>query len=358
MAQVLRQNRTLLRLLCKYGPMRNGVIDGLHHYDLEMISQLRQPGNYQPMNELLKRWLFDPTAGKLVAAVIALGILFAVSRLARRSVNQFVAQPIARYRVRKGVSLLSYALGIAILAVIFNDSLGGLTVALGVAGAGIAFALQEVFASAAGWIAISFGNFYSPGDRVQLGGIRGDVIDIGVLRTTLMELGQWVDGDLYNGRIVRVANSFIFKEPVFNYSADFPFLWDEIRLPVRYGSDWEYARDVLGQVVKEVCGDYAIHSREAWEIAVTKYRLEEARIEPMITLAANDNWIEFTVRYVVDYRKRRMVKDRLFTRILEEVDKSESRIRLASATFELVNIPRLDIQIQKSPGAIDAREVP
>ena len=63
-----------------------------------------------------------------------------------------------------------------------------------------------------------------------------------MLRTTLMELGQWVNGDLYNGRIVRIANSFVFKEPVFNYSADFPFLWDEITLPVRYGSDWKLAR--------------------------------------------------------------------------------------------------------------------
>ncbi|MCB0784290.1 MAG: mechanosensitive ion channel, partial [Flavobacteriales bacterium] len=75
------------------------------------------------------------------------------------------------------------------------------------------------------------------GDRVQLGGIKGDVIDIGVLRTTLMELGEWVDGDLYNGRMVLVANSFVFKEPVFNYSADFPFLWDELKVPVQYGAD-------------------------------------------------------------------------------------------------------------------------
>jgi small-conductance mechanosensitive channel len=110
--------------------------------------------------------------------------------------------------------------------VIYGGRLGGLTVTLGVAGAGIAFALQEVIASFAGWFAIALSGFFRTGDRVQLGGIRGDVIDIGVLRTTLMELGEWVSGDLYSGRVVRIANSFVFKEPVFNYSADFPFLWD------------------------------------------------------------------------------------------------------------------------------------
>lgn len=114
-----------------------------------------------------------------------------------------------------------------------------------VTGAGIAVALQAVIASLAGWVAIAFGRFYSTGDRIQLGGVKGDVIDIGILRTTLMEVGQWVDGDLYNGRIVRIANSFVFKEPVFNYSADFPFLWDEIKLPIRYGSGWAYTSTVL-----------------------------------------------------------------------------------------------------------------
>ena len=285
-------------------------------------------------------------------------VIYALSRLAQRSVGRYVADVDTRYRVRKFVTFLGYLISVGVVVTIFSDRLAGLTVALGVAGAGIAFALQEVIASVAGWVAASFGGFYSIGDRVQLGGIKGDVIDIGVLRTTLMELGQWVNGDLYTGRIVRVANSFIFKEPVYNYSADFPFLWDEITLPVRYGSNWEYTRKVLQQVVTEICGDYATESRTAWQEAITKYRLEEARIEPMITLVANDNWIEFTARYIVDYRKRRFVKDRLFTRFLEEVDKSSNQIRLASATFELVNLPRLDIKFTEGKGAVDPRYVP
>ena len=310
------------------------------------------------MEDQLKRWLFDPTVGKVVAAVIALAVLYILVRLAQRSASRYIKETVLRYRIRKALSFLGYFFGIVILGVVFSERLSGLTVAFGVAGAGIAFALQEVIASAAGWIAITFGQFYSPGDRVQLGGIKGDVIDIGILRTTLMECGQWVNGDNYNGRIVRVANSFIFKEPVFNYSADFPFLWDEIVLPVRYGSDWEYARKIFAGVVNEVCGDYAGESKEAWKKAVMKYQLEDARIEPMVTLVANDNWIEFTARYIVDYRKRRFTKDRLFTRILEEVDKSENRIRLASATFEVTNIPRLEFEISEGKGSVDPRYVP
>ncbi|MGB8473123.1 MAG: mechanosensitive ion channel domain-containing protein [Candidatus Acidiferrum sp.] len=310
------------------------------------------------MEELLKYWLFDPTVGKIVGALIGLAVVYLLSRIGQRSINRLVADPTARYRGRKFVSFLAYLVAIAVVATIFSSKLGGLTVAFGVAGAGVAFALQEVIASAAGWVVVSVGNYYSVGDRVQLGGIKGDVIDVGILRTTLMEVGQWVNADLYNGRIVRVANSFVFKEPVFNYSGDFPFLWDEITLPVRYGSDWEYTRTILAQVVDETCKDYAIQSAAAWKQAVDRYRLEDAKIEPMITLAATDNWIEFTIRYIVDYRKRRFVRDRIFTRMLQEVDKSKSRIRLASATFELSNLPRFDIQFSNGKGAVDPQYVP
>ena len=194
------------------------------------------------MEEQVRRWLLDPTVGKMIAALIGLVILYALSRFAQRSIGGYFGGVDTRYRVRKFITFTTYFLALLMLGTIFSDRLASFTVAFGIAGAGIAFALQEVIASVAGWAAISVGNFFAPGDRVQLGGIKGDVIDIGILRTTLMEVGQWVDGDLYNGRIVRVANSFAFKEPVFNYSGDFPFLWDEIKLPVRYGSDWEYAR--------------------------------------------------------------------------------------------------------------------
>lgn len=310
------------------------------------------------MEEQLKHWLFDPTVGRFFAALIGLAVVYTLSKIAQRSINRFVADATGRYRGRKFVAFLGYLIAIAVVASIYSSKLGGLTVALGVAGAGVAFALQEVIASAAGWVVVSVGNYYSIGDRVQLGGIKGDVIDIGILRTTLMEVGDWVNADLYNGRIVRIANSFVFKEPVFNYSGDFPFLWDEITLPVRYGSDWEYARGVLSQVVDEICKGYALESAEAWRLAVNRYRLEEAKIEPMITLAATDNWIQFTIRYIVDYRKRRFVRDRLFTRILEEVDRSQNRIRLASATFEVTNIPRLNVQFSAGKGSISPEYLP
>ena len=288
-----------------------------------------------------ERWLAHPLIGRVVAVLLGLLVILVTIRILRGSIGRYVTDNDTRYRARKGVSFLGYLLAAGLTITIFSDRLATAGVVLGVAGAGIAFALQEVIASVAGWVAVSFGGFYRTGDRVQLGGIRGDVIDIGILRTTLMELGQWVDADIYNGRIVRIANSFVFKEPVFNYSADFPFLWDELKVPIRYGSDWKFAREMLVAVANQVVGDYATQSTEAWRKVARKYLIEEARVAPMVTLKADENWIEFTLRYVVDYRKRRTTKDELFALILERVDASDGRIRIASASFEVTSLPEV-----------------
>jgi small-conductance mechanosensitive channel len=293
----------------------------------------------------LHNWLFDPTVSKIVIVIIGIIIINVLTRVVRRLLLSRVESTDTRYRLRKFVNAFGALTSALLITVVFSNKLGNLTVAFGVAGAGIAFALQEVIASIAGWVAVSFGNFYSVGDRVQLGGIIGDVIDVGVLRTTLMETGQWVKADQYNGRIVRVANSFVFKEPVFNYSGDFPFLWDEITVPVKYGSDYKLAREIMQKIAYDSVGALVPAAKKTWHEMVKKYRIEDAMIEPVVTLIANDNWLEFTIRYVTDYKRRRSTKDILFTRIMEEFDATDGKVSLASTTFHLVDAPEFKVRM-------------
>lgn len=299
----------------------------------------------QALEQTFLRWLYDPAVGRFVSAAVLILVIVALVRLTRRILDRSVIESGNLYRINKMITFTGYLVGFLGVGLIFSDRLGRMAVAFGVAGAGIAFALQEVIASVAGWVAISFGNFYNTGDRVQLGGIKGDVIDIGVLRTTIMEIGEWVHADLYNGRIVKIANSFVFKEPVFNYSGDFPFLWDEITVPVKYGSDYRLARSIFQQILTEVTGEFTKHAKESWREMIGTYRIEPAELDPRVFLVANDNWMEFTLRYAVDYKRRRITKDVLFTRVLEETDKTQGRVALASATFHLVEAPELTVKM-------------
>ncbi|MGQ1947508.1 mechanosensitive ion channel family protein [Geofilum sp. OHC36d9] len=298
------------------------------------------------MEEQIKKFLFDPTIGKIASILIGVAVIWIIIKAIQRNLFTKIKENDNRYKAKKLSNFIGYFLTIILLTIVYSDKLGGLTVALGVAGAGIAFALQEVIVSFAGWIAIMFGGFYKTGDRVQLGGIKGDVMDIGVLRTTIIETGQWVDGDLYNGRIVFIANSFVFKEPVFNYSGDFPFLWDEIKIPIQYGSNYDMAKEIFEQVGKDIAGDLSEKSKEKWLALQDKYRLEDAQTEPMVSLIATDNWIEYTLRYIVNYKKRRVTKTELFTQILKKIEATNGQIKFASATFQLVETPEFKVKIK------------
>lgn len=276
-----------------------------------------------------------PAVLRAIAVTSAIAVILVAARVVRHWLLGRVSETTGRYRVRKLVAVLSYTLVGVVVVAALSDGVSSFTVAIGAVGAGIAFALQEVIASMAGWLAVAFGGFYKTGDRVMLGGIKGDVIDIGVLRTTLFEIGDWVQGDQYNGRVVRVANSFVFKAPVFNYSGDFPFLWDEIRVPVRHGSDRVLARRILEEAVQEIVGDYVPEAKKTWDQLTRKFLIEHARVEPMVTMVMDENWMTYTARYVVEFKRRRTTKDAIFERVLDGYEATEGRVRVASTAQEI-----------------------
>lgn len=303
------------------------------------------------MDQLLQ--FFDSVGRDRWARVVVALILCAIAvRLVRVMVTRSIEEPAARYRAAKIISRVGWVAAVLLVISSFSGSLSGLFASLSIIGAGVAFALQEVIASAAGRVAMMSGRFYRVGDRVQLGGIKGDVIDVGILRTTIMEIGDWVKGDLYTGRVVRVANSFVFKEPVFNYSGDFGFLWDEIVIPVTYGVNHTLARSMLVRVVQDVVGEHVAPAAKQWHEMLSRYRVENARLDPMVSLVLTDNWMEFTVRYVVPFDRRRITKDQLFSRIMDEVDASGGALQLASATSAIVAFPKVDVRL------VDDRRVP
>lgn len=289
--------------------------------------------------DFFQRWIQNDAVQRLLIVAVAIVIVFVLLYYVRRLISRRVSDIDHKYRVRKAASVITYLLIVMILLVVYGDKLGNIGVAVGLAGAGIAFALSEVITSIAGWFSIMLTGIVRVGQRVRIGHIAGDIIDIRVLKTTIMEIGDWVDGDLYNGRITTLSNSFVFKEPIRNYSADYPFLWDEITVPIRTSSDYHLARNVFTDVVNEVCGKYARDSAATWESMKDKYRIENARVDPMITLTFDENWITFTIRYIVDYRERRSTKDRLYSRLLEEIAKYDNVVMIAATSVEVTNVP-------------------
>src|SRR4029077_45365 len=168
------------------------------------------------MNDLFRQAVSLSLFAKCLAAVVGILLIHATFRVLEQVLPRRFGRADARYKVRKFVVFSGYLTMLLFLAILFEDRLGRLSVTLGGVGAGVAVALQDTVASIAGAFSIGFSKLYAVGDRVQIGDTRGDVIDIGLLRTTLMETGNWVSKDLCNGRIVRIPNNIVMKAAVFN----------------------------------------------------------------------------------------------------------------------------------------------
>jgi small-conductance mechanosensitive channel len=186
-----------------------------------------------------------------------------------------------------------------------------------------------VVASVGGWFAIGASKLYSVGDRIRIGDTKGDVIDISILRTTVLETGNWVSGDLHNGRLARIPNSLALKGPVFNYTQGFRFVWDEIKVTLTPQSDHRLAKTMLLSIAQETVADFMEDAQHTWKDIKDNYRIVNPGLEPIVTLAVNGGSLEFTVSYIVDYAHRTLMKDRLFTSIADEIANSQGRLEWA-----------------------------
>ena len=294
------------------------------------------------MEQLLEHLAALSLTAKLVYCILGVFLIRSAFRLLERKLPQRFEYGDQRYRVRKIVTATAYIIIFIFITILFEDRLKQVGFAVGLFGAGVVVALQDVVASLGGFVAIGFSNLYRVGDRIQVNETKGDVVDISVMRTTILETGKWVSGDLYNGRIVRIPNSTVLKGLIFNYSQRFRFVWDEIRIPLTSGSDHSYAREVLLRVGKETVNDYLSEAQDAWKQIVDNYRVEHPFLEPTVTLQVSSGTLEFSLSYIVDYARRTIVKDQLFTKIVDEVVSSNGKLKWASSLTTVVLQPAID----------------
>jgi len=285
--------------------------------------------------------LFDHIAAlsltaRLIYSILGIVLIRSAFRLLERTLPPHFGYGDRRYHIRKMVTAAAYIIIFFFITILFADRLKHVGFAVGFLGAGVVVALQDVIASLGGFIAIGVSNLYRVGDRVQVNETRGDVVDISMMRTTVLETGNWVSGDLYSGRVVRIPNSVVLKGLVFNYSQGFRFVWDEVRIRLTSESDHQHTREMLLRVAKETVSDYLVEAQGAWKQIVENYRIENPVLEPTVTLQAGGGSLEFSLSYLVDYARRTTVKDRLFTKIVDEVASSEGRLQWASSSTIVV----------------------
>ncbi len=296
----------------------------------------------------LTDFLSRPLVLKVMRTLLWLIIIVFAIGLFRKVLKRRIDDVAIRYKAQKGIEIIGYALIFLVLVISFTlDDVKDYTIIIGLFTAGLTFTLQELILSIAGSFYIFFVRVYKPGDRIEINNIKGDVIDIDSIYTTLMEMGEWVSSDNYSGRIVKISNAFVFKGPIKNYSMDFPFVWDELNVLITYGSDVELAKKLVLETANHQLADYVKNSKAKWSAMVERYYIENAIIDPTVAVRLTDNWIELNLRYITDYKRRRMTKHELFETIEKAITQTNGKVKLASATLQLLQIPELDVNLKK-----------
>jgi small-conductance mechanosensitive channel len=288
-----------------------------------------------------------------LAFVLGIWAIGAVVRALLGWIGHSVDSPRFRFWSRQGVALLLAVALLLGLVSIWFDNPAHLSTVFGLVTAGVALALQRVITAVAGYFVILRGKTFNVGDRIVMGGVRGDVIALSFMQTKIMEMGEpppvqdaepavWVHSRQFTGRIVTVTNDKIFDEPVYNYTNHFPYLWDEIRLPVHYTDD----RAVAERILLDAANAHALTPERIDPDRLAelerRYNLKGLDITPRVYWRITDNWLELALRFLTPDHGTRGIKDAMSRDILAALD--SAGIGIASATYEITAVAPLKIE--------------
>lgn len=238
------------------------------------------------------------------------------------------------YQMRKTISLIFWAVATLIVLRTIVEDPQTIIVAYGLIAAGLAVSLQDFFKNFAGGIILLTSRTYRVGDRVEIDGVHGDVMDVGMLYTTMLEIRGWIDGDQASGRINTIPNGFILSKVIHNYSKDHNFMWEEIDIPLTYESNWRKAQKMITEIVADETIDATRSAERGMQSIAQRYYLSKRNIEPAVYITITDNWIQLHIRFVVEIRERRITHNQIMEKLLEAIEKSDD-IEIASETLTM-----------------------
>lgn len=265
----------------------------------------------------------------LVVAVIIVGLI--VLRLLDVYFVGRVENAVYKYNLRRVSRLVIWVMmGFVILTILFQNwytavlSLGLISLVLG-------FALQTPITSLIGWIYILLREPYRVGDRIQIGDVTGDVIDVSYFDTTLWEFGgQYLSTEHPTGRVVKFPNSSVLSAPVYNYTWPvFPYIWNEIKFNVAYNSDLEFVAETMRAAAEKEVGEAMMKQVRVFRelLAQTPVNQLEVHERPVVMFRISENsWLEAIVRYLVHPKEAGPVKTRLIQELLLKLNAAPDRV--------------------------------
>ena len=282
------------------------------------------------------RGVIDFLRGNIVSLVGLLLIIIIFERIATLIADRYVKDDQRRHMLKKWLRYIALFFGFLSILFLYGTYAHKDTFFLvGLFLAGIAISLRDVFSNFVGWLIINSQKGFSHGDRVTIGKIvAGDVIDIGVLRTTLVEIGEWVHADQSTGRLVTIPNNLILTNPVHNYTEGHDLIWNELVIAVTFESDWEMAEKIILEIAEKDFEEKKDSILERLRKVRKRYLLRYNFVTPKVYVTVADSGVQLSLRYMVSARRRRTMDDEFSREILRRFAKEPS-IALAYPTMRV-----------------------
>ncbi len=277
---------------------------------------------------------------KIAIFVLTAAALYAASRLIRRGIDAHIEDINQRHQLRK---IITYAFWITLViaaVVLFAErlALADVGTILGLIAAAVTIALADVVRSLAGWIYINSRHGVEIGSRVVVEGITGDVIDIGLLKTTVLEVGEpLVHAMQSTGRIVTVPNSAFLNKNVISSATVNPLVWHEIQVLVTFESDWQRAREIIKDVALNLYEEIVPDLREGFKSLEREFAFRLGSTAPYVYTEIADSGVLLTLRNLTPVRRRRSLTDRIATEILDRFA-AEPTIDFAYPTYRVYRL--------------------
>lgn len=257
------------------------------------------------------------TESKILVSAIVVALLLFARRGILAVVDRRIDDPTLQYKWSKISGYVAFAVGVLAVVQIWLEAMRSLGTFLGLLSAGLAIALKDLVADLAGWVFILWRRPFDLGDRIQLGDHAGDVVDIRIFAFTIMEIGNWVGADQSTGRMIHMPNAKVFTEPLANYTASFPFLWNELKVLVTFESDWKRAKEILTTISMEETEGVSKEAERTLRQTQKRFLIHYRKLTPVVYTTVEDSGVLLTIRYLCRPRQRRGTAEAIWERILE-----------------------------------------
>ncbi|HJU83613.1 MAG TPA: mechanosensitive ion channel domain-containing protein [Holophagaceae bacterium] len=219
--------------------------------------------------------------------------------------------------LRSVVKVVVQVVGLLVIAFIILGLPAQTTTILGLAGAGLTVALKDFIVAFFGWFVLMGRNGIHVGDWVEIKGVGGEVVEIGLLRTVLLETGSWTDAGHPTGRRVAFVNSFAIEGHFFNFTTSGQWMWDELQVLIPAGQDPYPVIEGLRKLVEQETEANVRQAEQEWQKATTRYRVQAFTATPGLNVIPTSGGIEVRVRYITRAHERHETRKRLYQAVLE-----------------------------------------